>query len=407
MEFAASTGISAITVFIQGLLSFFSPCVLPLLPVYIGYLSGGTMSTNSKGVIQYAKKKILINTLFFIVGISFAFFLLGLGFTAIGQFFNDYRSWIVKIGGILIILFGMYQLFGLGGDLLGKEHKLPFHLKNMALNPWTALLLGFTFSFAWTPCVGPALTSVLLMASSTASAATGFLLIGLYTLGFVIPFLGIGFFTGALLSFIKKHQQVVRYTVKIGGVLMVIMGLLVFTGWSGGINEAVNESAAPDKTSEENQTQLSAAPDFTLTDQYGKQHSLSEYKGKTIFLNFWATWCGPCKQEMPDIQRLYEEYNKNSEDVIILGIANPSDEKGFGNREGTTEDIKAFLKKNGYTYPVVMDTTGALFQRNNISAFPTTFMINKDGNIFGYISGALSFENMQDIIRQTKENKIK
>ena len=91
------------------------------------------------------------------------------------------------------------------------EHRLPFRLDRLAMNPLVALVLGFTFSFAWTPCVGPALASVLLMASSANSAATGFALIGVYTLGFVIPFLAVGLFTSTLLDFFKKHQKVVKY----------------------------------------------------------------------------------------------------------------------------------------------------------------------------------------------------
>ncbi len=98
------------------------------------------------------------------------------------------------------------------------------------MNPLVALILGFTFSFAWTPCVGPTLASVLLMATS-AQAAQGFVLIGVYTLGFVLPFLAVGLFTSTLLELFHKHKNVVKYTVKIGGVLMVFMGVMMFTGW--------------------------------------------------------------------------------------------------------------------------------------------------------------------------------
>lgn len=98
------------------------------------------------------------------------------------------------------------------------------------MSPITAFIMGFAFSFAWTPCVGPALTSVLLMAGSAESGAKGFLLIGVYTIGFILPFLLAGIFTARLLDLFKKHMKIVRYTVKIGGVLMVLMGLLMFTG---------------------------------------------------------------------------------------------------------------------------------------------------------------------------------
>jgi len=139
------------------------------------------------------------------------------------------------------------------------------------------------------------------------------------------------------------------------------------------------------------------APDFTLTDQYGQSHTLSDYQGKTVFLNFWATWCGPCKMEMPDIQALYEDWDENAGELVVLGVAGPN----IG-QEGSAEDITAFLEENGYTYPVVMDETGTLFYQYGISAYPTTFMIDTEGNVFGYVQGAVSREVMDDIVEQTR-----
>ena len=178
MNLQLETGVPVLTVFIQGLLSFFSPCVLPLVPLYVGYLAGGARTVDEKGNIRYPRGKVLINTLFFVVGVSFAFFVLGLGFTAAGRFFSGNQTLFARISGIIMILFGVYQ-FGFFGKAaaLETEHRLPFRLDKWAMNPLVALVLGFTFSFAWTPCVGPTLGSVLLMASSAASAGKGFLLI--------------------------------------------------------------------------------------------------------------------------------------------------------------------------------------------------------------------------------------
>ena len=237
MGFSIETSVSAVTVFLQGALSFFSPCVLPLVPLYVSYLAGGAAVVGEDGVRRYPRGKIFLNTLFFVAGISFAFFLLGLGLTALGAFFHDYQVWFARISGVIILLFGLYQL-GLGKRtmLLEQEHRLPFQLNKLAMNPAVALVMGFTFSFAWTPCVGPTLSSVLLMASSAESSAAGFLLIGVYTLGFVLPFLAVGLFTGTVLDFFKSHQNVVRYTVKIGAVLLIVMGILTLTGATGGIS---------------------------------------------------------------------------------------------------------------------------------------------------------------------------
>ena len=141
---------------------------------------------------------------------------------------------------------------------------------------------------------------------------------------------------------------------------------------------------------------------FELKDQYGNVHTLEDYKGKTIFLNFWATWCPPCKEEMPDIQKIHETYDKEGKEaLIVLGVAAPN----YG-REGSKEDIKAFLESNGYTYPVLMDEEGALLEAYQIYSYPTTFMIDRDGNVFGYVSGMLTEEMMNSIIRQTLDGKM-
>ena len=410
MGFSIETSVSAVTVFLQGALSFFSPCVLPLVPLYVSYLAGGAAVVGEDGVRRYPRGRIFFNTLFFVAGISFAFFLLGLGLSALGTFFHDYQVWFARASGVIILLFGLYQL-GLGRRtmLLEQEHRLPFRLDKLAMNPAVALVMGFTFSFAWTPCVGPTLSSVLLMASSAESSAAGFLLIGVYTLGFVLPFLAVGLFTGAVLDFFKAHQSVVRYTVKIGAVLLIVMGILTLTGATGTISAdlaAVSGTTQEEPAAEQEDTTgaqeesgeipVVPAPDFTLTDQYGETHTLSDYQGQTVFLNFWATWCGPCKMEMPDIQALYEEWDENAGDLVVLGVAGP----GIG-QEGSAEDIAAFLEENGYTYPVVMDDTGMLFYQYGISAYPTTFMIDTEGNVFGYVQGAVSREIMDDIVEQT------
>ncbi len=381
----------------------------------------------------------MVNTLFFVVGISFTFLILGLGFSALGRFFGSSRLWFARISGVVMVLFGLYQLGVLGRfGAIEREHRLPFRLGGLTMNPVTALVLGFTFSFAWTPCVGPALGSVLLMVSSAGQKAQGLWLIGVYTLGFVIPFLAVGLFTGTVLGFFKSHQSVVRYTVKIGGALLILMGVMTFTGFmngitsylsqagqsgvsSGGLKEEQSYGSAGEEqgkgngadegqgvtkeTEETGESQeeplVVPAPDFTLTDQYGNSHTLSDYKGKTVFLNFWATWCGPCKSEMPEVQALYERYGENQGDLIVLGVANPSTEEHPQNNDGTVEEVAAFLEEGGYTFPVVMDTTGEMLMSYAIRAFPTTFMIDKEGNVFGYVSGALSGDMMESIVQQT------
>lgn len=426
------TSIPVFTVFIQGLLSFFSPCVLPLLPLYISYFSGGASKIDENGNIIYPKGKIFLNTIFFVLGISLTFFILGFSFTAFGRFLNAHQLMFARVSGIIMILFGLYQ-FGLFGKdkTLEKERRLNLDFSKFGTGILSAFILGFTFSFSWTPCIGPIMSSVLLMASSSATILKSILLIGVYVLGFIIPFLLTGLFTASILSFFKRHQNIVKYTVKIGAILLILMGIMTATGFMNGISSYLSkfapvgqsydntssdkeENNSKEKANENTETketnkstendkeetkQLSPAIDFTLVDQNGNTHKLSDYKGKTVFLNFWATWCPPCRAEMPDIQKMYEDYGKNTKDLIVLGVAGTN----VGN-ETDPKGVSEFLNQNSYSYPVVMDEGGSLASKYGVRAFPTTFMINADGNVFGYVTGSLNAHALESIVKQTMDS---
>ncbi|MFX0548986.1 cytochrome c biogenesis protein CcdA [Hathewaya histolytica] len=417
-EIISANNISFLLVFIEGILSFFSPCVIPLLPIYIGYLAGNAKKENSDGTITYERKKVFLHTIFFVLGISFAFFILGLSFSVLGKFLSGNKLLFTRLSGIVIIIFGLVQIGFLNFNFLKGEHRLNFNLNYNNMNPLMAFVMGFTFSFAWTPCVGPALSSVLILASSAKSALVGNVLVVVYAVGFSIPFLLLGLFTTQVLNFLKAKRNLLKYAIKAGGIVLIIIGVMTFTGWANNIsgylnsftsssnkssvNSEVNkdkENSTAEKENKAKEKKVLPAFDFKLTDQYGKEHKLSDYKGKVVFLNFWGTWCPPCRSEMPHIEELYKQHNKNSKDVIILGVANP------GGQEKDVEGIKEFLKKNGYSFPVVFDESGEVFMDYAINSFPTTYMIDKEGNIFGYVSGALSKDMMQNIIKQTIEGK--
>lgn len=401
-----------IVVFLEGLLSFLSPCVIPILPVYLAVLS---RSGDDSEMVQGGKKQVLIrNTVLFVLGIATTFFILGAGIGAFRIFLTEYKRYFLMGGGAFIMVMGLFYIGDLNIPFLQRERRMHYQVKNM--NPFVAYLLGFTFSFGWTPCIGPMLASVLVLASTSENAMTGNLLIAIYTVGFIIPFLLVAIFSEKMMKFLDKMKLYSERIKKMGGFLLIAMGFVVFLNGvrtpkfvkpqvntesskeEGNKAEATGEEEiSKEQRDKEDGVEAIVAPDFTLVDQYGNTHTLSDYKGKTVFLNFWATWCPPCKEEMPAIEAVYELYGKNEEDVVILGVAFPN----MG-REKSVDYITKFLDDEGYTFPVVMDEEGSLAYYYGISAFPTTFLINSEGNVEGYLQGGMKQEDMERIIEQVK-----
>ncbi|CEO24776.1 cytochrome c biogenesis protein/redoxin [Paraclostridium sordellii] len=383
-------------VFIEGLLSFLSPCILPILPIYLSMLSNSSIESFKNG--SFAKSSLFRNTLFFTLGISTTFFILGSSVSALSSFFNTNKDFIMIIGGIIIIFMGLFYMDIIKSSFLNKEKR--FQLKAKEMNPITSFLLGFAFSFGWTPCIGPILASVLIMSSSADNTSTSYLLIGVYTIGFILPFIMVSLFYNKLVKSIDKVKDNMSKIKKFGGIILIVSGLVMVV--HGSINKLEHSSMQNNRKSESNQSsnnkeEKTKALDFTLYDQYGKEHKLSDYKGKTIFLNLWATWCPPCRDEMPYIEELYKEYNKNTDEVIILGVASPN----LG-QEGDAKHVKDFLKQEGYTFPVLLDEGGSLVYQYGISSFPSTFIIDKDGYITQYVPGGMDKDTMKYLINSAK-----
>ena len=386
--------LNLLVVFIEGLLSFFSPCILPILPVYLSILSNSNVDMLKNGEDKFIKTALFKNTILFVLGISTTFFILGSSVNILSSFFSENKNYILIIGGIIIVFMGLFYVDIIKSTLLSREKRINIKIKEM--NSLSAFILGFTFSFGWTPCIGPILASVLIMASSSSSEITANLLIIVYTIGFVLPFIIVAGFYSKLFKSIDKMKNYMGIIKKICGVIIIISGLvMVFNGVTNINKSKQYNNIEKDEiiNDEEDNVDKEMAIEFALKDQYGNEHTLSKYRGKTIFLNFWGTWCPPCRGEMPYIEELYNEYGKDNNDIIILGVAAPN----LG-REGSEEEIVNFLSENNYTFPVVMDFGGELVYKYDIRAFPTTFIINDNGEIVHKIVGAMDKENMKMMI---------
>lgn len=209
----------------NGFLSFFTPCVLPLLPLYFSYLAGTTITDLEKN--KNIRRIMIINSIAFVLGLSILNITLGFGAKVINNTLITYQDYIRKVGGILIIIFGLYFIGVFKIKLFNKEKK--YQYKNYSPSFIKSLLLGITFSFGWTPCNGPIIGTILFLASFEKNylKAGGMMLV--YSIGFAIPFLISALLLG---KFINNYKKIYKYFDKIklvAGVLMIIMGIMLYT----------------------------------------------------------------------------------------------------------------------------------------------------------------------------------
>ncbi|NLC43988.1 MAG: cytochrome C biogenesis protein [Clostridiales bacterium] len=213
-----------IPVFFEGLASFLSPCVLPLIPAYMTYLTGQSMEAMIED--QKSRKTLIINSLAFILGFTVVFVLMGAAATKIGSYLLRHQHLIRRISAVLIIFFGLFHAGWIPIRFLNYERRLQVRRKKQGL--LTSLLIGMGFSVGWTPCIGPILTSVLLLAANTQTLGSGMLLLAVYALGLGLPFflLAVGIrYLSKYLSLLNKHMGVIK---KISGIILIIIGILIY-----------------------------------------------------------------------------------------------------------------------------------------------------------------------------------
>jgi cytochrome c-type biogenesis protein len=210
--------------FTAGILSFLSPCVLPLIPSYITFITGMGFED-----VTRSRRTTLVHALLFVFGFSLIFVALGIGATALGSLLLAYRDWISRIGGVLVIIFGLYMLGVLRIGAMAKDTRV--HLSDKPMGYLGTVLVGIAFGAGWTPCIGPILGAILTYASTSDDLSQGMLLLGTYSLGLAVPFLlsalAIERFLGAFQKF-RKHMGTVN---RVSGVLLIIVGILMLTNW--------------------------------------------------------------------------------------------------------------------------------------------------------------------------------
>jgi cytochrome c-type biogenesis protein len=218
--------IGFVTAFAAGVISFLSPCVLPLVPGYVSFVAGSSLEELRDGVAPRGASLLLAAT--FVLGFSMVFVALGASATALGNLLLGYRYELGILAGVVVLLFGLHMLGITPIRLMQRDAR--FHVDVAGGRALGAFLLGIAFAFGWTPCIGPVLGAILTLSASTADVAQGTTLLAVYSLGLGLPFLLAALFTGALLTRLRSLGRAGRNLQRAAGGLLVAMGLLMVTG---------------------------------------------------------------------------------------------------------------------------------------------------------------------------------
>lgn len=222
MESTASVGL--LIAFSAGLLSFLSPCVLPLIPSYITFITGMSLEE-----VQTSRRTTMIHALLFIAGFTLIFMAMGATATAVGGLLAHYRDWVARIGGVLIIAFGLYLLGVLPVQLLTREHRV--HLANKPVGYLGTVVVGLAFGAGWTPCIGPILGSILIYSGSTGDMPRGLGLLFGYSMGLAVPFLIAALAIGSFMEWFQRFRPAMVWMSRAGGLLLIAIGLLLVTNY--------------------------------------------------------------------------------------------------------------------------------------------------------------------------------
>ncbi len=209
--------------FAAGLLSFLSPCVLPLVPSYIGFLTGMTAPEMSE-----RRRTALLHGLCFVAGFSLVFILLGASATALGRALNYYQLWLQRLGGLLIIAFGLVCLGVIKVDVLTQERRV--HLEHKPVGYLGSVLVGMAFGAGWTPCIGPVLGGILGLAATSGEVSRGMLLLAVYSAGLAVPFLIAAVALESFLGWFQGFRRYLPWVMRVSGVLLIFVGLLLVSG---------------------------------------------------------------------------------------------------------------------------------------------------------------------------------
>ncbi len=222
-----SSNVSILIAFVAGLLSFASPCVLPLIPSYLTFITGLSFEDFEAENSAAVRRLTVLHSLLFILGFSMVFIALGASATAIGGLFNKYKEMIRIVGGIIVIIFGIHITGLINLKFLENEKKV--HIRNKPAGYLGTLLVGITFGAGWTPCIGPILGTILSLAINMKTVYAGITLLAAYSLGLGVPFFLSSLAVNSFLAYLKKFRKYIKAVTVTSGVFLIIIGVLLIS----------------------------------------------------------------------------------------------------------------------------------------------------------------------------------
>jgi cytochrome c-type biogenesis protein len=380
-------GISILNIaisFAAGILSFLSPCVLPLVPGYISLISGVSIDGLKEGTSN--RRAVIINSLAFNAGLSIIFLILGTTAGLVGAAITS-NPWVRIIGGIVIIAFGLQLIGLLKITALYKDTR--FFSDDKPRGIIGSAALGMAFAAGWTPCIGPILGGIIGLAATSGGWRSGLVLSAFYSAGLAVPFLITGLGINQFLSFYKGFRKHLHKVEVISGVVLIVVGLLVMSGQSTVLATSkfmslipnlegllkLKEQPAPPPTAAAN-SNFEPVPDVEFQTLAGKPFHLKELQGQVVLLNFWATYCIPCREEIPALNALQQELQ--SQGLKIVGAS----------LDDTVDGVNEYQKEVAkFEYDVLLGGSDAKVKFAQ-SVLPTTYLIDRQGRIRQKIIGA-------------------